>query len=71
MDLSEFKPVARQYELLAPIARHLAKGNLEGKVRGSSEDPEKHCETLPFDRWKAVVSYGIPSFGNGIQPEGN
>jgi len=71
MDLSEFRPVARQYELLAPIVRQLAKGNLEGKVRGSSEDPEKHVETLDFVRWKATVSYGVPSFGWGKQPEGN
>jgi hypothetical protein len=70
MDLSEFKPVARQYELLAPITRQLAKGNLEGKVRGSSEDPENHVETLDFVRWKATVSYGIPR-GYGKKPEGN
>ena len=70
MDMSEFKPVARQYELLAPITRQLAKGNLEGKVRGSSEDPENHVETLDFERWKATVSYGIPR-GYGKKPEGN
>jgi hypothetical protein len=71
MDLSEFKPVARQYALLGPIVRQLAKGNLEGTVRGSSEDPEKHIESLEFERWKTSVSYGIPPFGYGMKPEGN
>ena len=70
MDLSEFKPVARQYELLAPITRLLAKGNLDGTVRGSSEAPEKYVESLDFERWKASVSYGIPR-GYGMKPEGN
>jgi hypothetical protein len=65
------KPVAQQYALLAPIARKLAKGNFEGKVKGTSEDPDNHTQTLPFERWKTVVSYGMPSFGSGMQPKGN
>ena len=71
MESSALKPVAQQFALLAPIARRLAKGNLEGNVRGTSEDPEKHVQTLDFERWQAVVSYGMPSFGNGMQPRGN
>ena len=71
MESSALKPVATQYALLAPIARKLAKGNLEGKVRGASENPEDHTQTLDFDRWQAVVSYGMPSFGNWMQPKGN
>jgi hypothetical protein len=65
------KPVAQQYALLAPIARKLAKGNFEGKVKGTSEDPDNHTQTLPFERWKAVLQYGMPSFGNWMQPKGN
>jgi hypothetical protein len=71
MEANALNPVAQQFALLAPIARRLAKGNLEGKVRGASEDPEKHVQTLDFERWQAVVSYGMPSFGNGMQPRGN
>jgi hypothetical protein len=71
MEADALKPVARQFELLAPIARRLAKGNLEGKVRGASEAPEQHTQTLAFDRWTAVLQYGMPSFGNGMQPKGN
>jgi hypothetical protein len=71
MEANALKPVARQYELLAPIASRLAEGNFEGKVRGASEDPEVHKQTLDFGRWQAVVSYGMPSFGNWMQPKGN
>ena len=65
------KPFATQFALLAPIARKLAKANLEGKVQGVSEDPESHTQTLAFDRWKAEISYGMPSFGNWMKPKGN
>ena len=71
MEASALKPFAQQYELLAPIARRLAKGNLEGKVRGASEDPDNHTQTLAFDRWQAVLQYGLSSFGNWIKPKGN
>jgi hypothetical protein len=71
MEPNALRPFAQQYELLAPIARRLAKGSLEGKVRGSSEDPENHTQTLAFERWNAVLEYGMPSFGNGMQPKGN
>jgi beta-galactosidase GanA len=71
MEADALKPFARQYALLAPIARKLAKGNLEGKVQGVSEDPENHSQALNFARWQAVVTYGMPSFGNWMQPKGN
>jgi hypothetical protein len=71
MESSALKPVAAQYELLAPIARKLAAGNLAGKVRGASEDPDNHTQTLDFDRWQVVLQYGLPSFGNGMKPKGN
>jgi hypothetical protein len=71
MEPDALKPVSKQYALLAPIARRLAKGNLEGKVRGSSEDPDNHTQKLDFDRWQAVVQYGLPSFGNWMPAKGN
>ena len=71
MEADALKPFARQYALLAPIARQLAKGNLEGKLQGVSEDPANHSQTLNFERWQAVVTYGMPSFGNWMQPKGN
>jgi len=71
MEADALKPFARQYELLGPIARLLAKANFEGKLRGTSEDPAQHTQTLSFDRWTATVSYGLPAFGNWIPPKGN
>ena len=71
MEADALKPVARQYELLGPIARRLAQGNLDGKVRGASEDPDEHIQTLDFTRWQAVLEYGMPSFGNWMKPKGN
>jgi hypothetical protein len=65
------KPVARQYLLLAPVARQLAQLSFDGKVQGVSEDPENHRQTMKFERWRAMVSYGMPSFGDSIQPKGN
>jgi hypothetical protein len=71
MESNALRPFALQYALLAPIARRLAKGNWEGKVQGSSEGAEIHRETLSFDRWMAQIAYGMPSFGDGMQPKGN
>ena len=71
MESSALKPFAQQYSLLAPIARKLAKANLEGKLQAVSEDPDNHTQALAFERWRAEISYGMPSFGNGMQPKGN
>jgi len=71
MEASALKPVAEQYALLAPIARLLAKANLEGKVMGVSESPELHTNEIPLGRWDVVVKFGMPSFGNWMQPKGN
>lgn len=71
MEESALKPFAQQYALLQPIAGRLAEANLEGKLVGSSEDPEKHTQEIPFGRWEVVVQYGMPSFGNWMQPKGN
>jgi hypothetical protein len=71
MEADALKPFALQYELLGPIARKLAKGNLEGRLKGTSEDPKNHSLTLAFDRWSAQIAYGMPPFGNGAQPKGN
>ena len=71
MELGALKPVAEQYALLAPIARLLAKANLEGNVVGVSENPDLHTNQIPLGRWDVVVGFGMPSFGNWMQPKGN
>lgn len=64
-------PFANEYALLEPIARKLAAANLEGTVRGASEDPNAHTQSLDFPRWQVDLSYGLPAFGNWIKPKGN
>ncbi|UWZ85450.1 DUF5597 domain-containing protein [Occallatibacter riparius] len=64
-------PFANEYALLEPIASRLAQANLEGNLRGSSEDPNAHTQTLDFPRWQVDLSYGLPAFGNWIKPKGN
>lgn len=71
IEASALKPVAEQYALLAPIAGRLAEANLEGKLIGLSEDPGNHTQTIPLGRWDVVAKYGMPSFGNWMQPKGN
>jgi hypothetical protein len=68
---SRLTPFANQYALLAPIQRKLAQANLDGNLRGSSEDPDIHVQTLDFPRWQVNLSYGLPAFGNWIKPRGN
>lgn len=68
---ARLEPFANEYALLEPIARELAAANLEGKVRGASENPDAHTDTLDFPRWQAQLSYGLPAFGNWIKPRGN
>ena len=71
MEASALKPVAEQYALLAPIGRLIAKANLEGRVIGFSENPDNHAQQTALGRWDVSVSYGMPSFGNWMQPKGN
>jgi hypothetical protein len=71
MEASALKPFAREYGLLAPIAGKLARWTFEGKLKGTSEDPENHRQTMEFANWNAVVSYGMPSFGDWVAPKGN
>jgi hypothetical protein len=68
---SRLAPVANEYALLEPIAGRLAQANLDGNVRGASEDPNVHTQTLDFPRWQVNLSYGLPAFGNWIKPKGN
>jgi len=71
MESNTLKPFAQHYALLAPIAGLLAKANFDGKLIGASEDPENHTQRIPFGRWELMLRYGMPSFGNGMQPKGN
>jgi beta-galactosidase GanA len=65
------QPFASNYELIGPMQRVVAKLNFEGKLQAVSEDPAVHTQRLSFGGWTAIVSYGLPQFGNWMQPKGN
>ena len=70
MEANALKPFAEQYALLAPIARRIAKANLDGKIVGVSEDPENHTQEIPFGRWSVVVSTACRRSGTGCSRRG-
>ena len=71
MSEEALQPFALNYELIGPMQRVVAKLNFEGKLQAVSEDPAVHTQRLNFGDWTAVVSYGMPQFGNWMQPKGN
>ncbi len=64
-------PFALNYQLIEPIMREVARLNFEGKLQTAVEQKNEHSQTLDFGNWKAVVSYGVPQFGFGNNPQGN
>ncbi|MBO9718497.1 MAG: DUF5597 domain-containing protein [Pseudoxanthomonas sp.] len=72
MNPETLEPFALNYRLVSPAARLVAKASFEGKVHGTAEQPGQPVQTLPIDeRWKAVVTYGVPQFWFQGQPPGN
>jgi beta-galactosidase GanA len=65
VDDEAIAPFALNYEIFAPMDREIAQLEFEGKVQGVSEDPAQHSQTLAFGPWKALISYGLPGFGDG------
>jgi len=60
---------ARNYKLVEPMMRELAALAFDGKVWGASEPTDIHKQTLALaGKWQAVVSYGVPPFGNDPAP---
>src|SRR5450759_693652 len=51
-------PTARNYRLIAPMQREIARLNFEGKLQAVAEEKGKVTQTLAFGAWNAVVSYG-------------
>jgi beta-galactosidase GanA len=63
-------PFALNYRLLEPIMREVARLNADGALKAVAEERDEHVQTLDFERWTAVVSYGSPTFGPD-RPNGN
>jgi beta-galactosidase GanA len=68
VDGKTLAPFALEYELIGPMASEVADVSFRGDLVGVSEDSAVHVQTLALGRWKAVVSYGLPMFGNGAAP---
>ena len=61
---------ARNFALLAPMAREIANLNFEGKLKTSVEQIGRAEQELDFGDWQATISYGFPQF-DGRRPPGN
>ena len=68
VDDKTLTPFALEYGLIGPIAPELAQLSFAGDLFGVAEDASVHVQTITLGRWKAVVSYGLPMFGNGTPP---
>jgi hypothetical protein len=51
-------PTAQNYRLIAPMMRDIARLNFEGKLQAVAEQEGEVTQTLHFEAWDAVVSYG-------------
>jgi hypothetical protein len=60
---------ARNFALLAPMTREIAKLNFEGKLKTSMEENGRAQQELDFGEWQATVSYGYPQY-DGRRPPG-
>jgi hypothetical protein len=60
---------ARNFALLAPMVREIAKLNFEGKLKTSIEESSQAQQELDFGAWQATVSYGYPQY-DGRRPPG-
>jgi hypothetical protein len=56
-------PTARNYRLIGPMAREIARLNFEGKLQAVAEEKGRVTETLAFGAWNAIVSYGASRNG--------
>jgi hypothetical protein len=63
------KAHARNFALLAPMSREIAKLNFEGRLKTSVEEPGQARQELDFGAWQATVSFGYPQY-DGRRPPG-
>jgi hypothetical protein len=61
---------ARNFGLLAPMVREIARLNFEGKLKTSVEQTGQAQQELDFGDWQAAIAYGFPQF-DGRRPPGN
>jgi beta-galactosidase GanA len=78
IDDEALEPYIWNYRIAAPMAGELAAWVRNDQVRGVAEAPEKHTEDVDFSnvggvapRWKATVSFGLPTFWSDKPAPGN
>jgi Domain of unknown function (DUF5597)/Glycosyl hydrolases family 35 len=60
---------ARNFALLGPMVREIARLNFDGKLKTSVELPGQTQQELDFGGWQATISYGYPQ-PDGRRPPG-
>ncbi len=60
---------ARNFALLAPMVKEIAKLNFEGNLKTSIEESGQAQQQLDFGAWQATISYGFPQ-QDGRRPPG-
>lgn len=59
---------ARNFALLAPMSREIAKLNFEGKLKTCIEETGNAQQELDFGTWQETVSFGYPQNDGGRPP---
>jgi Domain of unknown function (DUF5597)/Glycosyl hydrolases family 35 len=60
---------AKNFALLSPLSREIAKWNFEGKLKTAVEEVGQTQRELDFGLWQATVSFGFPQY-DGRRPPG-
>src|SRR5215471_7200240 len=60
---------ARNFALLAPMVREIAKLNFDGKLKTSMEETGKAQQELDFGPWQVTIAFGFPQ-NDGRRPPG-
>lgn len=59
---------ARNFSLIAPMDREIARMEFEGNVKTAVEETGKVSEELDFGDWQATVAFGFPQFDGRTPP---
>ena len=66
-----WEPFAVNYRAVGPMMREIARLGFEGRLHAAVEEKGEPQKTLALGRWRAVVTFGPPTFGYGRSPNGN
>ena len=53
------------------MMREIAQLAFDGRLHAAVEEKGEHRQVLPLGHWRAVVTFGPPTFGYGRSPSGN